>query len=375
MSRPCVRVVCIAIPRGVIRSLLLALGVLPVACGGTPTTTPSPEPAPNPLSDYSTTGRLFNVLEVGPGVKGTIVVDGSEPITSDANGFFALQSERSGAFRGTITAPGYFERQTGIVVPGWPADVSLIPASFHMETYTQLARTAFDVWAEGMKSDRWVVAPRLIVYTHLLDCSRGEEIVILSEEVPEEDIVGAISSMRTALDALSGGVFPDFAEIVREPGEVGERRNLRDARWDGAIHSGACKFITYWDHEVDGGGAVTRHTAPFVVSGGLVLWKSTISGLRRQQVQMHEFGHALGLGHTFTHVPSIMSYTAPTNNVSWFDRQAGRVLYLRPPANRAPDIDPPGFVVNAAAASLGFLSTTGSFVPAATWMCRLPPGR
>lgn len=345
------------------------------ACGGSPVS-PSPEPAPNPPSGYSTAGRLVNVLEVGRGVEGTIVLEGSEPITSDVNGSFAVRSETSGAFRVTITVPGYFERQTGISVPGSPADISLIPASFEMETYNQLARTAWDVWSEGMKSIRWVIAPRLIVYTRLLDCSTEEDIVVLSDEIAEGDIAGAISAMRRTLDALSGGVFPDFSEIVREPSQVGERRNLRDARWDGAIHAGACKSITRWGQDVDGGGAVTRHSAPFVVSGGLALWKATISGVRRQQVQMHEFGHALGLGHTFTHVPSIMSYnpSGKSFDVTWFDRQAGRILYRRPPSHRAPDIDPAGFIVNAPAPSLGFLSPRGSFsAPAATRMCPGPP--
>lgn len=332
-----------------------------VACGGTPTT-PSPEPVPNPPPGYSTAGRLVNVLEVGRGVEGAIVLEGSNAIASDANGFFTVRSETSGAFRVTITNPGYFERQTGISVPGSPADISLIPASFEMETYNQLARTAWDVPSEGKKSMRWVIAPRLIVYTRLLDCSIEEDIVILSDEIAEGDITDAISSMRRTLDALSGGAFADFSEIVRERGEVGERRNVRDARWDGAIHAGACKWIGNWGREVDGGGAHTRSSAPFVVAGGVALWKATITGARRQQVQMHEFGHALGLGHTFTHVPSIMSYTAISTDVTWFDRQAGRLLYQRPPAHRIPDIDPPGFLVNAAAPSLGFVRKGGVFL-------------
>jgi len=44
--------------------------------------------------------------------------------------------------------------------------------------------------------------------------------------------------------------------------------------------------------------------------------------------------------------PSVMSGIDPTSALTPFDREALRIIYQRPPGNRAPDVDPPGYVIN-----------------------------
>jgi len=261
-------------------------------------------------------------------------------------------------------------------VPGSAADVSLIPSSFSMETFNQWGRTAWHPQGRH-RAVRWRAVPRLVIYTRELDCSHPTEIVILSRQVPDADVAEAIVQLRRALEAFSGGTFPDFADVTLEHGPVGERRDLLDARWDGVITAGTCVVIA---NGADGGGRTYRVRGLYEPSAGGAYWKTGLLPQRRQLAQIHEFGHALGLGHTYTTVPSIMSYNT-FGGFSWdltaFDRQAGRVLFSRPPGNINPDEDPPGYTVNAGMGmTAGLLQPPGTFDRGrAGEMCPGPPGR
>jgi hypothetical protein len=334
------------------------------ACGGTPAAPSNPLNSP---PDHSTVTRLSDVLDDRP-LGGMISGDGLPLGSTDSEGRAFVRSETPGAIRIAVTAPGYFERQTGLAVPGAPADISLIPTTLELVTYDQLARLAVD--SEGRQSIRWTVAPRLVVYTRLLDCSQNapDEIRILASDIPERATDEAVFTLRRALQAFSGELFSDFLDVKREKGEIGERRILRDSSWAGVIHAGACQSLANWGRDVDGGAAVTFFSAPFVIAGGIALWKADLVGLRRPQVQMHELGHTLGLGHASTPVASIMSVTAPTWDISAFDRQAGRILHRRPPGNRTPDVDPPGFTINGTLVSKS--SSSPRFSPSGlAWTC------
>ncbi|MEX1129090.1 MAG: hypothetical protein WD227_15055 [Vicinamibacterales bacterium] len=287
------------------------------------------------------TGRLVNALDRGQGVAGVIKGQGFGEVTTQADGTFAVQVNVPGPYRVSIAAAGFVERETGLQIPGPHAEISLIPASFDLVTYDQLARAQTGPPGSGMT--RWVNPPRLLIYTRLIDCTSGGRVVVLAEVIPDEEINAAIAVLREALDGLSGGAFRDFVEVIRDPGTVGETRHLDDIRWSGTIHVGACPSIS---NGSDGAGRILRPDRSFVPSIAAAFWKKGPAPSRLRATQQHELGHALGLSHTFTATPSIMSETKPGLSVGWFDRLAGQIMFQRPPGNRSPDIDPESFVVN-----------------------------
>ena len=167
--------------------------------------------------------------------------------------------------------------------------------------------------------------------------------------------IQTLSILRRALDGLSGGTHADFAGIDWYLGQPGETIDKDREDWTSGILAGEC--LTIWN-QADGAGGILRRDfawGSLVPLQGQVLWRHGSVGARQTYVQAHEFGHALGVSHTFSDTPSIMSYSGAgySNDVTGFDRAAGRLMYQRSPVNRSPDVDPAGLVINGPAFGFG----------------------
>jgi hypothetical protein len=347
----------------------VAGSVVLAECGGGPAAPPPPNPGPGVTIE----GRVSNVFDDAP-VNSTLTVSGlpGGPVTTttDAAGRFSI-SASAGTFPVAVTAGGYVERRTSVSSTSGPAFLSLIPASFDLVTFDQFARGMPGNAVPGVV--RWVERPRLMLYEQVLaDCTGGFG-TIAGPALDAHVLTDAIETLRHALAALTGGLFDDFAEVVRYVGQVGEIVVFRELHGTGTIHAAECLSVA---NGQDGQADLLRDlpSGGYRAIMGVALWTHSTTGGRRRLVQMHEFGHALGLWHTFTPVPSIMSFHSAgySEEITVFDRQAGHVMYRRPPGNRSPDVDPDGFSVNLT--SLLRPPTVG-VQPSADAVCTGPPPR
>lgn len=277
----------------------------------------------------------MNALEPTNGVPGVITSTGFAEVSTRPDGSFTIQAG-SGRHRVTISAPGFVPRETGIVIPGRHAEISLIPSSFDLATFDQMARPrSFG----GLV--RWVSAPSLVFHARLLDCTHEDHrfVTALSQTISEHARADAVSALREALNVFSGGALADFSSVTVFESQPGETTLLPDDKWPRSIHAGECSAFRRGGSGTGG----LLHMIGYVPTQGYALWRTDLTGLGRRYAQQHELGHALGLWHPSTG-QSIMRIGFPT--LTAFDHDAGRLIFQRPPGNRTPDVDPEGYAVN-----------------------------
>ena len=123
--------------------------------------------ASSPLEMRALAGRFTNVLTgaVAPGV--TLAVDGIGAVAGDAAGQFSLETEApDGRYRVTASGAGVVSRATTLTFPGSAPVISLIPSTFNMTAFDQMARHFGE--PDGV-TKRWVMPPALVIETSLVD--------------------------------------------------------------------------------------------------------------------------------------------------------------------------------------------------------------
>ena len=277
-------------------------------------------------------GRTVNAID-GAASPGISVAVGGRTATADANGYFRV--EVSGPSTYTLRARGssIVDRETSIVGPGTePARVSLIPASFDLDSFDEMFRT-------GGSLQRWTTRPSLVILASVMSYVAGnrDEYSATAEQLTDEEVTLLQAHLTEGLSTLTSGTFTTFASVEIERPAAGTRASVSRpgkivmGRYNGIVTLANTIGYGQWALASDGS-----------VAGGAMFLDRDFdkNDGRRRLLRIHELGHAMGLMHV-THRTSIMNPSLGPD-VTEFDRSAATIAFQRPPGNRAPDVDPTG---------------------------------
>jgi hypothetical protein len=309
------------------RHLLIALVIPLAACSKSPTS-PTTGESSNMLA-----GRAVNALD-GAAVAGVSVRVGSNvAVTTDAAGLFQVEIDTAGTYAANLRGGAFVERQTSVTGPGsGVAQLSMIPASFDMESFDQMFRTSHD------RLQRWTSQPHLVVLASVMNyrgATSNDEYSASSEQLTEAEVTQMVAHMTEGLSLLTGGTYTSFASVEIERPGSGER--VRVAR-EGRVVVGRYNGIVTFAQTIGYGGWAEQEDG--TITGGAMFLDRDFDkdDDRRRLLRIHELGHALGYQHV-TARTSIMNPSIgpePTEN----DLAGARIAFQRPPGNHAPDIDP-----------------------------------
>jgi hypothetical protein len=306
--------------------ILCACTVFAWGCGSSPSS-PSDGPDPRVLE-----GRTVNAID-GGATAGVSVQVGVRNVTSDSSGFFRVDVGGPSTHNLRVRGNTIVERETAVTGPGAePVRVSLIPASFDLESFDQMFRS-------GGALQRWTTRPSLVVLASVMTYVPGlrDEYAATGEQLTEDEVDQLVMHLTEGLSILTSGTFTAFASVEIERPAAGARASVNRTgkivmgRYNGIVT--LANTIGYGQWALTGDGAV---------SGGAMFLDRDFdrNDNRRRLLRIHELGHALGLMHV-THRTSIMNPSIGAD-VTDFDRAAATIAFQRPTGNRAPDADPAG---------------------------------
>ncbi|HUF22512.1 MAG TPA: hypothetical protein VMN81_00155 [Vicinamibacterales bacterium] len=323
-------------------------GGSPTSPGGTQPPPPGgPPPSPGP---HMVTGSVVSALDDAAGAANVAFTAADTLVGhSDPGGAFAVGFHTSGTNRTTLTAEGFVTRETGIAAPGSDLRLSLIPSSFDLAAFNQMFRHT-QVAGTGAALARWTTPPALVIERRVLQFTStgATSYTALEETLTDAEVSAIIADMTDGYAILTAGRLGTFESVttqLTDPGAevtVSHPGTIVVTRQAGL--TGASGFWGYarWATSV---GAVTR--------GFIMLDRNFDSSTNpslsqyHRSLRMHELGHALGCQHVTGRDSVMNSHARIVPNE--FDRQAARIAMLRPPGNRAPDIDPPTNIATTAA--------------------------
>lgn len=301
----------------------------------------------------TSTGRVVNAFQLGSGVNSaTVVVDGLSTVTTDAGGSFQLAAPIGGTYSLAVTASSYVDRRTKVSIPGAGFSLSLIPRSFDLVTFDQMARSRLG------KLARWLSQPNLVIQKNLIDWTDASGgYLVLAETMSEADLACMVTRVRDAVAQMSGGAL-NIATVSIDSLQAGTRVTQNEK--EGAITIWAAKNL---DAAGRGGGSMG---ADMVIRSGrayFIAGRSNPALPNTYQTQCnatgllyrHEIGHVLGYQHVTTRA-SVMGEGPPFySEITEFDRQAAMIVYQRTPGNESPDTDPSTFSANVLQRHLNWL--------------------
>ena len=309
--------------------------LLAASCGRVSPSTPTDPPSP-PIAAADTTGQVVSIASVAGGISDVLISSGGGRARTDAQGFFTLNVNTS-TYSLLLTHPDYVDRRTAIRLPANGLQVSMIPSTFDQAAFEEFApRTT----TTGLR--RWTQDPSLLVLTNVVNYDAiAFDPLVTDRQVAGADLACLRDGVQKAIGMMSDGVL-SFRQVDTLSLPAGSRFSIPSTN-EGTIVVAATKGLG-----ANGRASAFAGNQPAVLVRGIV-WVTadnlSLCGSTAARVYPHELGHALGYQHV-TLEPSVMSGIQPSNGLTPFDRDALRIIYQRPPGNRAPDIDPPTYVMN-----------------------------
>jgi hypothetical protein len=315
------------------------------SCAGDdkPSTPASPTPPSGGASFVR--GRAVSVIDGAAEAGVSVQVGTGQSITTDSSGGFQADVSTPGKYSAMVRGATIVERETTVDAPDGNARLSLIPATFDIGAFNQLARTT------NQRLQRWTIKPALIVIVPVMHYSNSVDdgFVATNDKMTDFEASSLASHLTEALALLSGGTYTAFESTILERPAAGD---LVSVKRPGKIVVGRYYSMPTMDGTI--GLATWFEQSDGTVNGGVVFLDEPFdhNDSRRRLLRYHELGHALGYRHV-TSRTSIMNPVIgpePTD----FDREAAMIAYQRPPGNRSPDRDPD------TAARIGSLAFAGA---------------
>lgn len=309
--------------RGSVPSLLaLAL----CACGGSPAG-PSAPAAPKQLLE----GQTVNAIDGTPSPNLSLQI-GTKRVTSDASGYFSAEVDATDTLPTVVRGASIVERETTLT--GFSSQrvrLSLIPASFDLESFNEMFRTL------NARLERWTSRPSLVVLASVMNFRNvsGGEYEASGGQLSAEEVEVMVAHLTEGLTLLTGGAFTSFASVsVERPASdqrvsVTRPAHIVVGRYTGLVTFRSTIGFGQWLEQPDG-----------TINGGAIFLDEDFdrSEARRRLLRIHELGHALGYQHVRarTSIMNVAIGPEPTD----FDRAGSLIAFQRPPGNRSPDVDP-----------------------------------
>jgi len=326
--------------------------------GGNPTSPggaqppPPGGPPPNPGS-HMVTGSVVSALDDAAGAANVAFTAGGMLVgRGDAGGAFAVGFHTSGTNRTTLTAAGFVTRETGIEAPGGNLRLSLIPAApaFDLTSFNQMFRHQ-QLSGAGPGLTRWTVPPALVLERRVVQFTGvcATSYAALDETIGDSDAGEILTDMRDGYELLTAGRLGPLASVTTQHTAAGADVAPRQA---GRIV--VMRAVGLYDKEKYWGYACWSTTADGVVTGGFITLDNDFErnpSPYHRSLRMHELGHTLGCQHVDVARQSVMNSNA-RHEPQLFDLQSARLAMLRPPGNRAPDVDPPTHIATTAARTM-----------------------
>ena len=279
-------------------------------------------------------GQTVGAIDGAAAAGLSVQVGAARAVKTDGSGYFQTDVGVSepGQYATAITGGAIVERHTTVTGPNdRPARLSLIPASFDLQAFNQMFRTA------NARLQRWTTRPSLVVLATVMAYrgSNGDEYSATSEQLTGDEVSLMVAHLTEGLALLTGGTFTAFESIEIERPSAGDRVSVTRpgkivvGRYTGVVSFAQTIGFGRWKEEDDGSvdGGATFFDRDFDRNDG-----------RRRLLRIHELGHALG----YTHVTARTSIMNPSigPEPTDFDRAGAIIAFQRTPGNVTPDTDP-----------------------------------
>jgi hypothetical protein len=292
----------------------------------------SPSGPSDPSSGKLLQGRTVSAIDGTAAAGISVQVGPAWTVLTDANGYFQAEIGGPGTYTTDATGAAIVERRTMLSGPTTErVRLSLIPASFDLDAFNQLCRTA------NSRLQRWTTQPSLVIVASVMAFENTPDNMFkaTSEQMSDDEVTQLRAHMTEGLSLLTGGTYTNYAAVDVERPASGDRvASERTGKIVVGRYSGVKGFS-----DVIGYGTWQEQSDGRVTGGSMYLERDfDKNDSRRRLLRIHELGHALGYLHVMTR-ESVMNPAIgpePTD----FDRAAARVAFQRQPGNVSPDTDP-----------------------------------